>query len=314
MLSSLKNCLPEKSRVGVYVCCTEEVEPLANNYLGVLRDHRFSIDLVTVDSQLSKFDDWFRRIFTKKERRSFNQLAGTKLLAYKLLPKNIAKVIWLDSDLVIRADISDLWNILPCDSVVAAVQDENIPSAEKRWGAQAGVLGIHASEKYFNSGVLVLDLLKYSRYINADRIDELLNSFSPQIKSGLFRYYDQDFLNCLLPGKIYPVNPLWNRTKRESIGRKDLLMHGNMISNGPCIQHYPHLDKPWSWRTSTVESVYFYEAAQKAPWPNKYTRTRWSMVALFALARSPLRKFYRFIKNRYLRNKSDCMLAPGCKD
>lgn len=298
MLSSLKACLSEKSTVRVYVFCTEDDKPAANSHLRVLRNNQFSIDLVRIDSKLCKFDDWFKGVFKTNERLSFNKLAGSKLLAYHLLPKNIAKVIWLDSDLIIRADISYLWNTLLGESVAGAVQDENISSAEKRWGAQANVLGIHASAKYFNSGVLLIDLLKFPKYINEDMIDELLNQFSPQYKSSLFRYYDQDFLNYLLLGKLYPVNPQWNRTKRESIGWKDLLMHGNMIANGPYIQHYPHVDKPWLWKTSTVESVYFYEAAQKSPWPNKYTKIRWFLVVLYALARSPLRKIYQFIKNR----------------
>ena len=56
MISSLKNCLSEKSKVRVYVFCTEDVEPAANSHLRVLRNNQFSIDLVRIATKLYKFD------------------------------------------------------------------------------------------------------------------------------------------------------------------------------------------------------------------------------------------------------------------
>ena len=76
-------------------------------------------------------------------------------------------MIYLDSDLIIRDDIEDIWNTDVSEYFLAAVPD---PYSDNHVA-----LGFREDEKYFNAGVLVVNLAKW-------REVEVLPSSSPMLK------------------------------------------------------------------------------------------------------------------------------------
>jgi lipopolysaccharide biosynthesis glycosyltransferase len=80
-----------------------------------------------------------------------------RLLIPELLPKHIDKAMYLDCDLVIKKDLSELWQTEFGEHHILAVRDAwipNISSFEGKLNYQ--VLGIDPTAPYFNAGVLLM--------------------------------------------------------------------------------------------------------------------------------------------------------------
>lgn len=123
------------------------------------------------------------------------------------IPNNIKKVIFLDVDMIMLEDISKLWNVDLGDNIVGAVQDQFIQIVS-RWGGVSNYeeLGIPADNKYFNAGLMLIDILKWN---SEDITNKVLDCLSQHKDHALFQ--DQYGLNAVLALKWYDLDPLWNR-------------------------------------------------------------------------------------------------------
>src|SRR5271166_3713344 len=108
-----------------------------------------------------------------------------RLLAPRLLPCDINKILYLDSDIIVRRSLNPLWDTDITDRALAAVSDYD-DSARK-------ALGFPPGTKYFNSGVLLINL----RFWRQNNVPTQAISF---IKNNPERvqYWDQDALNAIL--------------------------------------------------------------------------------------------------------------------
>ena len=103
-----------------------------------------------------KLAEMLRRIpFAKTSRLSVAALY--RLLLSNILSAEIKKIIYLDSDIVVNMDINELWKIDLNGKIFAAVTETSngIPIQNS---APLCLKGYVASEDYFNSGVLMMDL------------------------------------------------------------------------------------------------------------------------------------------------------------
>lgn len=131
----------------------------------------------------------------------------TRLFIPHFIPKNIKKIIFLDVDMIMLEDISKLWNTDLENNIVGAVQDQFI-QVVSRWGGVANYeeLGIPADNKYFNAGLMVIDVEKWE---NADITNKVINCIFEHKKHALFQ--DQYGLNATLALHWHALDPLWNR-------------------------------------------------------------------------------------------------------
>lgn len=131
-----------------------------------------------------------------------------RLLIPRLLPDAIGKVIYLDSDMVVQEDIAGLWDTDMGDIHLAAVPEMypaltyvSSPLGLKRYRE----LNIPAKNKFFNSGVLVLNVAKWREDGIADRIMHYLRC---NVRDVL--WHDQDGMNAVLFDKWRELDPRWN--------------------------------------------------------------------------------------------------------
>lgn len=116
-----------------------------------------------------------------------------RCIAHRIF-KDIDKILYLDSDILVCRDISELFNIDISDYVLGGVRD--MAPVNDKYHPQ-GILIRNFSEKYLNngpyinSGVLLINLKKIAEYEN------LLF----ETKVPLY-YPDQDLLNAAFAGKI----------------------------------------------------------------------------------------------------------------
>jgi lipopolysaccharide biosynthesis glycosyltransferase len=128
-----------------------------------------------------------------------------RLLIPDVLPESCDKAIYLDSDILIRTDLSRLWNEEIGDKAVLAVRDPCVPTVSAPRGVTAyQTLGLRPDTPYFNSGVMVLNLKEWRE----KRISEQALRYESEFGPSMF--WDQEGLNGVIGGNWGGLDPRWN--------------------------------------------------------------------------------------------------------
>jgi lipopolysaccharide biosynthesis glycosyltransferase len=225
-----------------------------------------------------------------------------------LLPTHFSKAIYLDSDLIVQGNIEELWNIDLGDNYLLAVQDLGAPYVSSPRGlTNYRQLGIPPEYKYFNAGVLVLNLEKW----RADEMSEKILEYVVNNKQHI-RWHDQDALNAMLAGKWGELDPRWNQIpylfKYSSWEASPFTENVfNDLTHNPFIVHFATRDKPWHescnhpqkdlffqylddpiWATWSAEQAQKKEKQEKVAYVNKiYGSFKQQLKSLFGLGQKP---------------------------
>lgn len=108
----------------------------------------------------------------------------------RLLP--VERALYLDSDVLVRADLKQLWDTDLQGKMMGAVPDIGYPQGHENI----------ARRPYFNAGVLLMDLAAMRG--KTDNVKELAQG----MRKAKFR--DQDFLNILFANDWMPLHLQWN--------------------------------------------------------------------------------------------------------
>lgn len=130
-----------------------------------------------------------------------------RLLIPYFMPKEIDKVIFMDVDMIMLDDISNLWEIDPGESVIAAASD-TIGPIKKTIGngiENYKELGLDPEEKYFNAGLQVINLKKWLEQDITNKTISAINKNKRYATLG-----DQYGLNIALIGNWMEIDRLWN--------------------------------------------------------------------------------------------------------
>lgn len=153
------------------------------------------------------------QMLRRRDVKRFSALAYARLLAPSLFPRH-SRIVYLDADTVLYADVAELYDTDLCGAAVGAVRDTAVLSSlvagyPRRQLRKLQPLGLHDPFHYFNSGVLVLDL---DRMREEDAEVRLLHVIEEH--NELLEHPDQDALNivfhrqifrCLLNGTTIPI-------------------------------------------------------------------------------------------------------------
>ena len=185
--------------------------------------------------------------------------AYNRLLIAELLPEVCEKAIYLDCDLIIKGDLEQIWQIDLKENYALAVQDFWINSLSAPNGLlNYKDLGLDANAKYFNSGVMVINIKKWRE----DNIFSRSVDYFTKNKHYV-RYHDQDILNALLAEKWSEIDPRWNVTPvihdyagwKESPFSEEI--YNNLIQD-PWIIHFASEKKPWNSRKTLLKENFFH--------------------------------------------------------
>lgn len=176
------------------------------------------------------------------DRGHINRTTLYRLGLARIAPPDLARLIYLDSDLTICADIAELWRTDLDGKPLGAVLDPGQDAAE--FAARWRLAGAHG---YFNAGVLLIDL----EAARAARLFDKALAF--QIEHGpTLPWNDQDSLNWAAWGNWRALAPAWNVQRVNLL--EDVEMGGKVRERltraAPWIVHYTTEHKPWlpqSW-------------------------------------------------------------------
>jgi lipopolysaccharide biosynthesis glycosyltransferase len=193
-----------------------------------------------------------------------------KVLAPDLLPATCQRVVSLDSDLVVLADPADLFDALDDRHTVAAVSNVFFPYVSSPYLYERETivfnyaeLGIPATNRYFQAGVLVINLNLWRERKITSRIIHYLESHKEKVL-----FHDQGGLNAILHDQWLELDLRWNQTtmalypeywKSPAYSKKDWLK----TKNEPFIVHYTGRDKPWNPGFNRPRSSFFYRYLKK---------------------------------------------------
>ena len=156
------------------------------------------------------------------------------------------KGIYIDSDIVVPGDISELYNIDLGNNLIGASTDHSIQDVPELINWMENGIGIKKQE-YINSGVLLLNLKLLRENNFGQKFLKLLNEFHFDTVAP-----DQDYINAMCNGKILYINEAWDvmPNKAKPAFKKPKLIHYNLF------------DKPWCYDNIQYEDIFWKYAKQ----------------------------------------------------
>lgn len=190
--------------------------------------------------------------------------AWYRTLLPSLLPQ-LPRVLYLDSDLLIRGRLRPLWETDLSNCCVAAVTQPVLPEVLPRL---RDTLGLPDAASYFNSGVMLLDL-------NELRVERLTERVIDFVRSGRapMPWADQDPLNAILHHRRIRLHPRWNvMTPLFDLPARMLPFEAEEICEAieqPVIVHFIGPYKPWHYRCRHPFRAEYFEHLRHTPWHNR---------------------------------------------
>ena len=189
-------------------------------------------------------------------------VSGAALLKFHLpeLFPNERKMLYLDSDMIVKGDLGELFRTELADAYAAVVPDATAMLVERDHVA----LGL---KRYFNSGMMLLNL----ELMRRDGIAEKLVAAKKR-HAYASHFMDQDEFNYVFNDKVITVSPKYNcmyanniRLKASETARCYGLAYREYLHclYSPVILHITNRDKPWDSPVSPhylgykIEELYF---------------------------------------------------------
>jgi lipopolysaccharide biosynthesis glycosyltransferase len=122
-----------------------------------------------------------------------------------LLPSEVERVIYLDSDVVVLDSLSPLWDAVAASDRTLAVQSSRCPWICGPVGLPWKELDLAPDLPHFNAGVLAIPLDRWRGAQVGTRALELMRHVE-------FALVDQGALNAVLAGEWTKLDPRWNLT------------------------------------------------------------------------------------------------------
>jgi len=189
------------------------------------------------------------------EHRHLSIATTFRLLIPDIFP-HYEKIIYLDSDIIVNADIAQLYNIDIGNSILGAVQGYyKRDSTNFVYNHLKETLGINI-ENFFNAGVLIINIEEFNLNTVAEKCYSLLEE-----RNDLY-FMDQCTLNIVCEGRVHFLPKKWNFEWLYLLEADDSsLMCSGDISN-PAIIHYIGAEKPWDY-PEYILSDYFWKYARQ---------------------------------------------------
>ncbi|WP_438852596.1 glycosyltransferase family 8 protein [Brevundimonas nasdae] len=219
--------------------------------INILTDKYLSEDDLNRFENLKHLNDFILNIIVV-DGSSYAQLRTTpgisvatyyRLQMHNLLPADCCRVVYLDSDIIVKKSVHDLFMTDLGDNIIGGVED----SVSKHYVEK---LGQHPETIHINAGVIVIDIDKI-RKIN---FDDACSSFI-SAKRYTLMLGDQQIITGILGLVTLPLPIRWNvhgsmfdgSWAAKNAGTKNNMSLAECMeaAENPSIIHYTYHRKPW---------------------------------------------------------------------
>lgn len=220
----------------LYTSIDEDNKRKINKY----QSQNVNIEFVDLNYYIENVKD---KLYT---RDYYSKTTYFRLFIANLYPQ-YDKAIYLDSDIVVLGDISELYNQDIGDNLVAAAPDDVIQTTKVFQEYAEKVVGVSDYRNYFNAGILLMNLDEFRKFNFQEKFLYLLETVKFTVAQ------DQDYLNRLCKGKVKIIDKGWDRMP---------IATDNMPIENIKIIHYNLGQKPWKYDNIQYQE-YFWEYAKK---------------------------------------------------
>ena len=163
-----------------------------------------------------------------------------RLLAAKLLPKELKKILYLDPDVLVANSLERLWSLDIGNCLFAAAAH----TGKTELANNINRIRLKTDNDYFNSGVLLMNLELCRKEIDPEEIFSYVKEHSSSLLLP-----DQDVLNALYWDRIRKIDDfIWNYDARNysnyllrSFGKADTAW----VMSHTAVFHFCGKAKPW---------------------------------------------------------------------
>ena len=248
-LASLLDNSSKENFYKIYVLTSHLSEENMNSILKQATENS-EIKFVQLSKELDKVQDMFHL------RDYYSKETYYRIFIPNLFPE-YEKVLYLDCDITVVGDVSELYNTQIHGYYVGAVQEEVMQTFEVFGNYVEKADGINR-KNYFNAGILLINCRRWRNKLIAERFVDLLNRYKFRVVQ------DEDYLNVLCKDNIKWLPLGWNKTsyKNEAFDDKDLK-----------IIHWKINWRPWKYKDVLYEE-YFWKYAKMTDFYDKLIQMR----------------------------------------
>lgn len=249
---------------GVMLCSLFENNPSDRFFIYVLVNFDQNRELTKLQRIAEKYNQTLRviniadrKVKNLKTSGHATQAVYFRLLIPELIDFSIEKVLYLDSDIIVKKNIAALWNTDLQHYPLAAVREAYFDRHQQ--------LGMSPETLYFNSGVLLINLPVWRSERVSERTIEYIEQYPDRIET-----WDQDGLNAVLQGNWLALHPVWNLQSLFTCKpANELDVNAQQLQESltdPAVIHYSSKFKPWHvWCDHPLKDEY-YRYLKLTPW------------------------------------------------
>ena len=273
-----------RKRVPVFFSCDDNYIPFLgvaikslientteeNDYFIFVLHSKMSIDNMKIITNMEKenvsicFIDVSEKLVRFGERLNLRDYYTVAIYFRIFIPNmfpQFDKAIYLDADMVVLDDIAKLYSIELGDMLLGGVPDSIIACRKEfRDYAELGC-GIYPYTKYFNSGMMLMNLEGMRRFDLEGKFEYLFNKYRFDTVCP-----DQDYLNVICKDRVLYVDGGWDKMAID-----------DNYDGKPMIVHYNNFAKPWQ-QDGICYSDYFWQYADMTPYKDAIHNMRKSFT------------------------------------
>jgi len=269
MLKSLLAHAAGARRFIVYILSDGLGHAVRTTICDSLKDRRAEIRFVEIDQ---------KPLENLKLSHHASMAVYFRLMIQTAVPEEIDRLIYLDSDLIVSADLQALWEMDFHGKTLLAVQEQSrdAQTVSAKWALPNYLdLGLPPDAKFFNSGVMLIDLKKWRDTDVSGRAFAYLRAYREKVL-----WWDQDALNAVLAGEWGELDHRWNLLTQTFTNPrwddgpvKDRQAYETLVRH-PFILHFNTGKKPWERGNRHPLRELFFHYLSLTRWAGRWP-SRW---------------------------------------
>ena len=237
MHSLIKNASREHKYI-LHILYTEISDEM-KNVVNKLADDCFEIRFVDVTQYLQSISDKLPL------RDYYSKTTYYRLFIAEMFP-DYTKAIYIDSDTVVRGDISKVYLTDIKDAYLGACREQVMVQIEQYGTYVERVVGV-SRYNFFNAGLMLINCEQFRLHFVLDKFIDYLHYYNFVVTQ------DEDYLNLICKDHVYWLDQRWNTevfgTLPHPVEQAEML-------------HYIMTNKPWHYE-DCLYGEYFWEYAKQ---------------------------------------------------
>lgn len=203
----------------------------------------FAIEFFDISEYVEKIKSRFKNVY------HFSVVTYYRLFIASLFPQ-YKRIVYLDCDVVVTGDISELYFANTGDSILGAVADDHVRNTPEFKEYAKKAIGVDP-DTYINAGVLVINLEEFRKNGIKEKFISLITEYDFDLLDP-----DQAYLNYLCRGRIFLLPCSWNCVPHDtpSEGEKNII-------------HFALYKKPWQFDDVIYRDLFWLYAKDSPFYP-----------------------------------------------